>query len=103
MDSIDRSAAAEAGDYVLPADWKTRVAKRTEGPKLTEAEKSTLKALGTPIKAELKDTPLSGVLEYLQDLTGVTIVSDKKTLEAAGATYERRSRRVSSLPACARS
>jgi hypothetical protein len=88
MESLDRSSVAEAGDYVLPADWKTRIAKRTEGPKLTELEKTTLKALGTPIKAELKDTPLSGVLDYLQEVSGVTIISDKKTLEAAGATYE---------------
>jgi hypothetical protein len=88
MESVDRSAAAESGDYVLPPDWKTRVAKRTTGPKLTEQEKQTLKALATPIRAELKDTPLSGVLDYLQETTGVTIVSDKKTLDAAGATYE---------------
>jgi hypothetical protein len=88
MESLDRSAVAESGDYVLPPDWKTRVAKRTNGPKLTDQEKQTLKALATPIKAELKDMPLSGVLDYLQETTGVTIISDKKTLEAAGATYE---------------
>jgi hypothetical protein len=88
LDSIDKSSVPEAGDYVLPADWKTRVAKRSAGPKLTEQEKATLKALGTPIKVELKDTPLSGVLDYLQEISGVTIVADKKTLEAAGASYE---------------
>jgi hypothetical protein len=88
MESVDRSAVPEAGDYVLPPDWKTRVAKRSEGPKLTEQERETLKALGTMIKAELKDMPLSGVLDYLQQATGATIVSDKRTLEGAGATYE---------------
>ncbi len=85
---VDRSSIPEAGDYVLPADWKTRVAKRSEGPKLTPEEKATLKALASPIKVELKDTPLSGVIDYLQTATGVTIVADKKTLEAAGSSYE---------------
>jgi hypothetical protein len=88
LESVDRSAVPVAGDYVLPADWKTRVAKRTAGPKLTEQEKVTLKALSTAIKAEMKDTPLSAVLDYLQEVTGATISSDKRTLDAAGATYE---------------
>jgi hypothetical protein len=88
MESVDRSSVPETGDYVLPPDWKTRVAKRSDAPKLTEQEKVTLKALNTPIKAELKDTPLSGVLDYLQEVSGATIVSDKKTLEIAGASYD---------------
>jgi hypothetical protein len=85
---VDKSAVPEGGDYVLPADWKTRIAKRGAGPKLTPEEKATLKALATPIKAELKDTPLSGVIDYLQQVSGVNIVADKRTLELAGASYE---------------
>jgi hypothetical protein len=88
MEALDRSSVPESGDYVLPSDWKTRVAKRSDRPKLTEQEKATLRALAKPIKAEMKDMPLSGVLDYLQEASGITIISDKKTLDAAGATYE---------------
>jgi hypothetical protein len=88
LTSVDQSSVPESGDYVLPPDWKTRVAKRTNGPKLTEQEKTVLRALGTTIKAELSNTPLSGVLDYLQETTGVSIIADKKTLESAGATYD---------------
>lgn len=88
MRDVDKSSIPESGDYVLPADWKTRVAKRSAGPKLTPEEKATLKALATPFKVELKDTPVSGVLEYLQQVSGVNIIFDKKTLELAGANYD---------------
>lgn len=88
LNEVDKSAVPEAGDYVLPADWKTRVAKRTDAPKLTEQEKATLKALSEPIKTEFKDMPFSGVIDYLQNLTGTTIVADKKTLDAVNATYD---------------
>ena len=88
LESVAKSAVPENGDYVLPPDWKSRVSKRSAGPKLTAEEKATLRALGTPIRAEMKDTPLSAVLDYLQETAGVTIVADKRTLDAAGATYE---------------
>jgi hypothetical protein len=88
LNDVGRSAVPPAGDYVLPPDWKTRVAKRTNAPKLTEQEKVTLKALATPIKAELSNMPLSAVIDYLQEATGVTIIADKKTLESAGAGYD---------------
>jgi hypothetical protein len=90
MESVGRSAVAEAGDYNLPADWRERISRptRTGGPKMTEQEKATLKALGTSIRAELTEKPLSAVIDYLQEATGVSIVADKKTLEAAGASYE---------------
>ncbi len=88
MEEVGKSSVPESGDYVLPPDWKTRVAKRGTGPKLTEEEKATLKALATPIKVDLKDASLSSVIDYLQQATGVNIVSDKKTLESVGVTYE---------------
>ncbi len=90
MTSVDRSAVAEAGDYTLPADWRERISRptRTNAPKMTEQEKATLKALSTSIRAELSEKPLSAVIDYLQEATGVSIVADKKTLESAGASYE---------------
>jgi hypothetical protein len=88
LNEVGQSSIPAAGDYVLPPDWKTRVAKRTNAPKLTEQEKVTLRALATPIKAELSNMPFSSVLDYLQETTGVTIVADKKTLESAGAGYD---------------
>jgi hypothetical protein len=85
---IARSSAPAIGDYELPPDWATRIAKRSSAPKMTAEEKALIKALNGVIEVDLTNRPFKEVLEYLQDKTGQTIFIDKQTMDAAHVTYD---------------
>ena len=87
---VDDSAAADARDYALPADWKERIARpsRTSAPKLSEDEQKVLKSLGETLALDFKDRPFQDFLETIQKQTGLTLVVDKKTLEEAKVEYD---------------
>jgi hypothetical protein len=88
MSGVTRSATPEAGDYVLPPDWKERAAKRGEGPRATPQERALLRALQETVTLDFTEATLADVIEYLQKATGVQILVDKQTLESVNASYE---------------
>ncbi len=83
---LDRSALLPAGDIEFPKDWAEKTAKRTAS-NITAKEKSILKALGTPVTVPFKDSPFEDVIEYLQTLTGQSIILDDTALREAGVKY----------------
>jgi hypothetical protein len=85
---VDASAKPPASDYELPADWVEKSKRRSPEQKLTAREKALLDALQKPISVDFSGDTFSSVIEYLQKLTGQTIVMDKQALEEANVTYD---------------
>jgi hypothetical protein len=89
MLEIERSAMPMIGEieFPSPAKWREITKARTKSV-ATEREKAILKALDTPVSAKFEGSTLESVIDYLQTLTGVTIILDKNTLDAVGASYD---------------
>jgi hypothetical protein len=85
---IDESAKLPASDYDLPPDWAEKSKKRSPENKLTPREKALLEALKTPITVDFTNETFSSIIEYLQKVTGQTILVDKNALEEANVTYD---------------
>jgi hypothetical protein len=84
---IRRSAIPEVNDMTFPKDWKEKSERRTK-LKITEKERAIMKALNTPITVEFKDnTTFQEALDYLQKLTGQTVLVDNQTLKEVGVDY----------------
>jgi hypothetical protein len=86
FNDVDKSAVLPASDYELPRDWLEKSKRRTE-VKMTEQERAIMKALNTVFSPDLKDTPFSEVIDWLQKAMGVSIVADKQALDEAGVKY----------------
>jgi len=84
---VETSATPAAGPIEFPKDWKEKSAKRL-AVKMTEEEKVLLKALNSPIPVNFSDSAFDGVIEYLQTVTGQTILIDKQAMEEAGVKYD---------------
>ncbi len=87
---VDRSSVLPKDpDYNFPSPEKWReITKMRTKSRATEREKAILKALESPVSVKFEGSTLESVIDYLQTLTGVTIVLDKSTLEAVGASYD---------------
>jgi hypothetical protein len=88
QNQVDTSATPPARDYELPADWVEKSKRRSPQQKLTAREKELLEALKKPISVEFNNDPFSGVIEYLQKVTGQAILTDKQALDEANVTYD---------------
>ena len=84
---VERSAMPPAGDIEYPKDWAEKT-KRREKQTMTAKEKAIMKALDTPISAPFKDSPFEDVIEYLQTVTGQTIILDKQALDEMQIKYD---------------
>jgi len=84
---VEASATPPAGVIEFPKDWKEKSAKRL-AVKMTDEEKALVKAMNTPIPVNFSESPFEGVIEYLQTLTGQTILLDKQAMEEAGVKYD---------------
>jgi hypothetical protein len=92
MLDIEKSAVLPKDpDYNFPPPdvWRDITKRRTksENP-ATEREKAILKALESPVSVKFEVSTFESVIDYLQTLTGQTIVVDKATLDAAQITYD---------------
>jgi hypothetical protein len=85
---VDESAKPSASDYELPPDWVEKSKRRSPENKLTRREKALLDALKAPISVDFNNDTFSSVIEYLQKVTGQTILVDKQALEEANVTYD---------------
>jgi hypothetical protein len=85
---LEDAATPPGRDYELPADWVEKSKRRSPAQKLTDREKSLLEALKTPISVEFHADTFSSVIEYLQKVTGQTILTDKQALDEANVTYD---------------
>jgi hypothetical protein len=85
---IDESAKLPASDYDLPPDWVEKSKRRSPETKLTPREKALLDALKAPITVDFNNDTFSSIIEYLQKVTGQTILVDKNALEEANVTYD---------------
>jgi hypothetical protein len=74
-------------EFPSPEKWRDITKRRTKSV-ATEKEKAILKALDTPITIQFEGSTLESVIDYLQTLSGVTIILDKKTLDDVGASYD---------------
>jgi hypothetical protein len=76
-------------DYNFPSPEKWReITKMRTKSQVTEREKAILQALDTVVTVNLEGSTFEAALDYLQTLTGQTIVVDKATLDAAGINYD---------------
>ncbi|HKB41298.1 MAG TPA: STN domain-containing protein [Gemmataceae bacterium] len=77
------------GDVEFPPrdKWLALTKRRTQ-IKLTDDEKKILKILNTKITTNVKEKPLSGVLEYFEKTLGLPMSIDRPSLEAAQINYE---------------
>jgi hypothetical protein len=76
-------------DYNFPSPEKWReITKMRTKSQATEREKEILRALDSPMTLKFEGSTLESVIDYLQTLTGLTIVLDKNTLDAVGASYD---------------
>jgi hypothetical protein len=87
-DSIARSAVLPADDIEFPADWAEKTRKRSPESKLTDKEKSLLRALASPISVDLERETLSDVLDYFRQRMGQEIIIEKRALDELGLTYD---------------
>jgi hypothetical protein len=74
-------------EFPSPAKWREITKMRTKS-QATEAEKTILRALDAPISVTFEGSTFEAAIDYLQTLSGVTILVDKKTLEDAGYSYD---------------
>lgn len=84
---IERSSIPPIGDVQFPSNWRELTQKRA-AVQLTAKEKAILKAFDTPIKADFTGQKFEEVIDYLQQVTGVTILLDKASLEQAMVAYD---------------
>jgi hypothetical protein len=86
---VERSAMPPIDDIEFPSPekWREITKKRTK-TQMTAREKAIMEALEKPITANLKGMTFESAIDYLQTVTGLTIMVDKATLDAAGITYE---------------
>jgi hypothetical protein len=87
LQDVDRSAMLPRGDIEYPADWAKKTKDRG-AVRMTEKEKALMKALNTPIPLNFKDTKLEDAIEYLQTISGQTIVVDKSALDDVKVAYD---------------
>jgi hypothetical protein len=80
---IEKSSTLPGGDVEFPKDWKERTKNRSAAIKLTAKEKAILKALGTDITINFKNTSFRDVQDYLETRLGLTIMVDADALKDA--------------------
>jgi hypothetical protein len=87
---VERSSLPPKGDVELPKDWreKTKNRKGVDEVPLTAAEKAIFNSLNSPISVDFKNSRFEDVIEYLQAITGKTIIAVKPSLDDAGVTYD---------------
>ena len=85
---IDRSSTPAGGDVEFPKDWRVRTRNRSTATKLTVKEKEILKALGSEITVNFKDSKLVDVLEYLKTRLDLNILIDHEALKDAEISYD---------------
>lgn len=85
---IDKTAVPAAGDYELPKDWAEKSKKRSTAAKLSERERAILKALKKPVDVDYNMETFQSVIDNLSKQMGQNILTDKRTLEEAGITYD---------------
>jgi hypothetical protein len=84
---VDSTAMLPKGDIEFPKDWAERVKNRTK-PKLTQKEQAILDTLNSPITVSFDKSRFQDVIEYLQTVTGQSIIVDKHSLELATVSYD---------------
>lgn len=89
MGKVEESAMPAVNDieFPSPAKWREITKMRTKS-QATEREKAIIQALESPVSAKFKGSSFESVIDYIQTLTGQTIIVDKATLEAAQITYD---------------
>jgi hypothetical protein len=89
MDVEKSSVIPKDPDINFPSPEKWReITKRRNKSQATETEKAILRALDSPLTVSFEGSTLESVIDYLQTLSGQTIILDKQTLEAAGINYD---------------
>jgi type II secretory pathway component GspD/PulD (secretin) len=102
MLDVDRSSVLPKDpdfNFPSPQKWKEITKARTKS-QATEKEKAILKALESPVTVSFEGSTLESAIDYLQTLSGQTIIVDKSTLDEVGINYDtpvnvRKMRRVS--------
>jgi hypothetical protein len=85
---VSRSSIVPKNDMEFPKDWAEKTKRRSQATQLTSKERVLLKALGSSVSVDFKNTKLQSALDYLQTLTGQTIVLDHEGMKEVDATYD---------------
>jgi hypothetical protein len=90
MDDVDKSTVLPKDldiSFPSPEKWKEITKARTK-TQATEKEKAILKALESPVTVSFEGSTLEAAIDYLQTLSGQTIILDKRTLDEVGINYD---------------
>jgi hypothetical protein len=87
MRSVDEAATPIAKDVVFPKNWY-ELSMRRSASKMTAKEKELMATLNKVISVEMAEFTFAEAIEYLEKMTGQTIVVDKPAVQEAGVTYE---------------
>src|SRR5262245_44567861 len=86
---VDRSAMPPLGDIEYdPVRWREITKMRKNTPKLTAQEKAILDALNGTSTLDLQDAKFEEFIDYLEKVTGQSILLDKGSLEQVMVTYD---------------
>lgn len=84
MRQIEEAGIPITGDLVFPSDWAEKSKRRSPGAKMSEREKSLLKALSTPMNLTVEGENFEYFLAAMEKQLGVSLLVDRPAVEAAG-------------------
>jgi len=84
MRQIEEAGIPITGDLVFPSDWAEKSKRRSPGAKMSEREKSLLKALSTPMNITIEGENFEYFLAAMEKQLGVSLLVDRPAVEAAG-------------------
>jgi hypothetical protein len=85
---MDRSSLPITGDIEFDKKRWHEIAKLRKGEEISEKEKTILRALNSPIKAQWRNSALRDVIEYLSTVSGQVLFIDKRAMEELNLTEE---------------
>ncbi|HEV3145485.1 MAG TPA: DUF4974 domain-containing protein [Gemmataceae bacterium] len=88
MNEVTRSSMPPNGEVEFDKKRWGEITKARKGEPLSEKEKAILAALNKMVKPDFRNTKFEDALDTISQLTGVTIILDKKGLEDANITAE---------------
>jgi hypothetical protein len=88
--SVDKSSMPPSGDIEFDKEyWRKVVSKRKPATgNLTPKEEALLKALGSPIRVNFKESRFQDVIETLSTMLGQPIFVDKESMDIAQISYD---------------
>ena len=85
---IEAAGVPIVGDMVFPDDWSEKSKRRSSSSRMSEKEKTIVKALGSSMSLTMEGEQLKYFLDAMEKQLGIPLVIDKQALETAGIGLE---------------